>query len=346
MMRNCNLMKILDASGNFVKVLKMFLIYGMSPATPPGKMKREKIPYGGQIVELDLYEPDRCIYGTWLLITGLTLPGEKDKRITGLAEAMRRCGIRVAALSLPGLKSLNIDTADINAIKGSIDFLFRKYSKPVGIHGYCIGGGYALAAAADPFFDGMIDTFVLVGPHYDVSQACDNLYDVYKGNPENERELDGFLWLNLLLAYRHMNRIDLSAADRAELEYLMWTYCEDKSLERKRKFYEKCLKGTDFTGIEDIIPDKEISQELSPAGKMKNLASKVFIIHDKNDIEVSPGQAEKLFKELCERGSGSVQKMHVSSILTHTEIMNMAKPSDAFRTIMIFSELFSLKEAL
>jgi hypothetical protein len=329
---------------NILKTIWMFTIYGMSPAIPPGKMCRVGVPYNGNTYEFDLYEPEECRYGTWLLATGLTLPGEKDKRITGLAEAMRRMGLRVAALAFPGLKSINMNLADIDAIKAAIKYLYGTYSSPIGIHGYCIGGGYALAAASSPELSGMVDSFVLVGPHYDISQAWANLYDVYMVPPKNERDWDCFLWMNLILAYRHRDKLDFCKADKAELEYLCWTYCNDKSLVRKKRFYDKCLKGIDFAKIEDIVPEKTIADQLSPAGKLKNLPSKVFILHDIHDVEVRPGQADKLFDELNEREPRTVQQMHVSSVLSHAEITNLANPKDIYQTVWMFSKLFSIRQ--
>lgn len=293
-------------------------------------------------VEYDLYEPSGPVRGTWVLVHGVTLQGERDHRLVNFARALARSQIRVAAVAVPGLKSLRFDSTDLTVLQDLIKKLYLTYKEPVGVMGFSLGGGYALTAACQECMRNMIDLLILFGPHYNLSDVWTGLRTRASKEPQSHdhNEWDAYLWANMSMAYRSRDFLPISSGEKDELVRQMENYCINDSLQNKREFYERVLKNQNINFMEQQLSDKAYFESLSPAGRLSSISTRVCLLHDKNDQLVLPEQSRLIFQELSEKNNVSGHKILITTLLSHVSTGSGRRLMDLFRFLEIFGEIF------
>jgi pimeloyl-ACP methyl ester carboxylesterase len=288
----------------------------------------------------DLYTPEGHIIRTVIIISGLTILGEKDPRVINFARALTEFGIRVAAIALPGLKSYRFEEGDIGAIIDLATILNDKYGQKIGIVAFSIGGTLALTAVIDPSLSAIVDPLILFSPGYSLSEIWDRLKAKLEGTPTNDEDWDNYYWLRLIMAFRTMDSSDFNRFEREELIRMLRIWCFEPTLDEKKEFYERTLKGREAENIENQESETEQLNKISPAGKLHDIDAGVFILHDQYDGLIPPEDSERLFGELSERGQGNIQKICVTPLLSHVTARTTWRVHDLFRIFSIVGEIF------
>ncbi len=292
-------------------------------------------------IDYDLYEPCSGSEKTVITIHGLTLEGEKDSRLVNFSRTLAESNIRTAAISLPKIKSFKFSELDIKAIENLVTFLYNEYGGKIGIVAFSAGAGLALCAATRSPVSNHIDPLILFGPYYSLSMLWHSIVENYNKSPSSDTEWDNFIWLRMVMAYRVLDTLALSNEEKKEVADFLRSYCHITSIEQKRSFYTRILKGRDNTNIKGQTDDEETQDNLSIKGKCSLLTAKTFIIHDINDHLIPPEHSEKLYEELCSRDVNTAQQLLITPLLSHVTGKSIMHFFDIFQMIRIFRQLYS-----
>jgi pimeloyl-ACP methyl ester carboxylesterase len=291
-------------------------------------------------VEYDSYESGTDTGRVFILLHGVTLQGERDPRLINFSRALAESGIRAAVIALPALKQCRFDMGDVEAIIDLATELNSESGKKVGIIGFSLGGGLALRAAADPRISEFIDPLLLFGPYYSLPEVWGSIVEKSTSAPRDEKGLDDFIWLRLVMAYRVLDLLNLDDKDKQELIDLLESYCFKPPLERKRRFFERVLSELDINQMAVHAETTEDLEDLSPMGKLTGLNSRVLILHDKYDNLIPHGQSEKIIEELRSCNPDGTQKLLVTPLLVHVTAGSLWRIFDVFRILAIMGEIF------
>lgn len=289
--------------------------------------------------QYDLYNPVGPIIRTIILISGLTILGEKDPRVINFSRALAEFRIRVAAIALPGLKSYRFEEGDIRAIIDLARFLNGRCGQKIGIVAFSIGGTLALTAVTDPSLSAIVDPLLLFSPGYSLSGIWHRLKAKLDETPASDDDWDNYYWLRLIMAFRNIDSSDLNQVEREELIRMLRIWCFEPPLDEKKEFYERTIKGREAENIENQESDIDQLNKISPAGKLQAINAGVFILHDQYDGLIPPEDSERLFAELSERGQGNIQKLCVTPLLSHVTARTTWRVHDLFRIFSIVGEI-------
>ncbi|HUT52979.1 MAG TPA: phosphatase PAP2 family protein [bacterium] len=304
---------------------------------PRVRESRSSTPEG---VEYDLYEPaSRPGARTFILVTGLTVSGEKDHRLVNFARCLAESGITAAAVSLPGLKNCRFSEADVGRISDLAAYLDSRSGEKPGVIAFSFGAGLALLAAADEKNHGHLDPVILFGPYHFLPEVLDQLARKYNRAPESGEDWDNYVWLRTLLAYRDRDKLGLDQEEMKELMDLAGSYCSEPSLARKRAFHERTLSRL-YPSLSVSDLESEPLARLSPASRLADVRARVLILHDANDILVPPEQSRRIFAELGSRPAGGGQRLLITPWLSHVTARSAWKILDVFRILSIMGEIF------
>jgi pimeloyl-ACP methyl ester carboxylesterase len=123
----------------------------------------------GQARQADLYRTADAKWGM-VLVPGVARAGKDDPRLVAFAHALARAGWAVLVPDLPGLRELNVEPGDVDAIADAVDRGFRDYGR-MDLAAISYAAGPAVLAAASPQAAGKLGTVVAVGGYSDLTQV-------------------------------------------------------------------------------------------------------------------------------------------------------------------------------
>ena len=144
----------------------------------------------------------------------------------------------------------------------------------------------------------------------------------------------------MALAYRRIDALNFTEAEKAELRDVLANYCFERSLRRKEEVYRRLIAPHGFLDLRDESVDSVTLQKLSPAGQMNSLQASIFIIHDPHDPLFPPEQSRLLLAELARRGVAYTQRLVVTPLLSHVNPRAVLRFGDLTAVLDAFGSLF------
>jgi len=264
--------------------------------------------------------------GQWdkqvIAVHGVTINGKDDKRLQHFGRALAVSGTACIIPTLRGLSSFHWKPSDMDDLS-SLALEFAATGKELGLVGFSYGGSYSLAAAASAALSGKIAFVLTFGAYH----CLDALYKGYASGedscPEDDAEMDNWVYLRLLLAYKNAEQLQLAKELAERMESLLRRYCHESSLEEKRSFAKQYLENLDLIGVELKSLNHDELALLSPAGKMAGLKCRAGLLHDPNDKVVSCDHAAMLESEL--EAAGADFDVLVTGLISHVTPGSMLK---------------------
>jgi fermentation-respiration switch protein FrsA (DUF1100 family) len=249
-------------------------------------------------------------------------------------------GVRVAAPALPALKTCRFEERDLHILTGLIRELHEQEGPAVGLVGFSVGGGLALAAAAAEGARDGVDLAVVFGAHYDLDPVWQALVRKHQGGPpSDDGDWEDYIWLRLIMAYRRLPSLALEEKEREELIAVLSDYC-DLPIAAKKKYFEAAVKFhpelKELTGFDDAA----VLSRLSPRGLLRDLKAEVMIFHDPHDLLVPAVQAQRLYEELRSRGTDGRQRLLITPLISHVNARATRHVMDVFPMLGMMGELF------
>lgn len=241
------------------------------------------------------------------LILALALKSsESDKRqIDNFAEAAARLGFVVLVPHSKDLQVGNIKIEDKDTFIGAFEFLKNQpwvNEKKISYVGISAGSSIALKAASDPAISDKVQGVLFFGGYFDAKDYFSSLI-LGKARFEDEE----IIWEPDPGAIWHAKEVIISLAPEDERPVLNSVLHEGKDISSRTmselspesKFailVFSTTKPEELTEIWDGAPQivNEHIQRLSPSDGIKNLRTRVFILHDRGDRYVSFLESRKL----------------------------------------------------
>jgi len=291
-------------------------------------------------IEYDLYEPVRNVIRTVIAVSGFTLKGEREDRLVHFCRALAASGVRVAAPALPAMKSFRFDESDLDIMIALIRELHEQEGSTVGLVGFSVGGGLALAASAAEETRNAVDLAVVFGAHYELGSVWRELVGRHQGPPPtHDRDWEDYVWLRMIVAYRRLPSLRMKDAEREEMLGLLASYC-DLPITKKKAFFERVISpSSDLTELSGL-DEPEFPAGLSPRGLLGNVKAAVMIFHDPHDLLVPVDQARGLYEELKSRGPEARQRLLITPLLSHVNAKASRRVMDVFPMLGMVGELF------
>jgi hypothetical protein len=137
-----------------LKVLPMLPSRWLNPVTPKPRVATLTFPSSRGPVAGDLYRPaDDGPHPGMVVCLGVVPFDVNHPQVPRLGEALARSGFAALLYWSPAMRDLRLDTADIDDIALAYDCLVTQDfvdSRRSGLFGTCVGGSFALMAAANP----------------------------------------------------------------------------------------------------------------------------------------------------------------------------------------------------
>jgi pimeloyl-ACP methyl ester carboxylesterase len=288
----------------------------------------------------DIYEPAGVPAGSYLLIYGLDLAGEKDPRLVRFAYACGAAGLRSAIPALPGLKSYRFDPGDLEALADLVNHLRQRTACPIGMIGFSAGGSIALLAACDERIAGWVDPLLLFSPYYSLDDLWITHNESPPWQPASPRDWEHYIWTQLVLAYLSAGRSGFSPEEREGLFDMLSRYCNEP-IECKLDFYRRVLQGRPIPGLKDITVEPEILERFALRGKLNRVKGRVIILHDPADYLIPPEHSHMIHAELQQRGMAGSQRLLVTPLISHVTPHYAFRWREMIEIIDMFGELFT-----
>lgn len=227
---------------------------------------------------LDLYLPKEVEQTSFvILVPGFTPEGSRDPRIVRLAHSFARAGIGAAVPDSPSIREQRFSRQDIDLVKETFWFLKEQpytHEKKIGLSGFSIAGAYALRATAEL---GSEPLFVhSLGGFYDLGGLMVEILSeraILEGKERVWRP-DAFP--------REIAKSILSkelGADKTEQLFLK----EDMSTKEAQVHVDSLSFGA-----------RETLKDISPAPLLSQMKTRVFLMHDKNDLAIPVEESQKI----------------------------------------------------
>jgi pimeloyl-ACP methyl ester carboxylesterase len=266
----------------------------------------------------DVWEPRTRSLETVIAVHGATLNGKDDHRLQAFARSLAASGIRCVVPTMVGLSRIQFVATDADDLAALAAELANTYAPPIMV-GFSFGGTCALLAAAKA---GHSVRYVLsFGAAYSYEALFNELHSWWRTPPTNTRERKERLYANLIMAFRSARDIGLENNIESVASPLR-RFCEGlpnaeadtlecwlESFEPLKPF-EAAYRGVDRLAL----------NAASPAGQLKGLTCGTGIVHDPNDILVSPRHAKLLAQELQALHNGEKHRLLVTSLLEHVDL--------------------------
>jgi rhamnosyltransferase len=265
----------------------------------------------------DLYEPKARRPRTVVLIYGLTLEGELDPRVVAFAQALRGSGVRAVVPVLPGLKSFRFLAEDLTAVEDLLTTLQDEHGGPVAVAAFSTGAALALAAASRADLREHVDPILLFGPACDLELLWEGFRETCRRSPVTAKEWDHAIYVHAALAFRCREQLGLSQEDAGALVNLLDSYCRQPSLDEKKSFYERVLRGRESQALEMQSLEHEAVDRLYSMENIHLVDSRVLMIHDPFDHVVPAQHAKEVFRALRSREVSRGERMVLTSFLAH-----------------------------
>ncbi len=302
---------------DLLRLIGLFMRVARRRASRVGDVQRNAMSSHG--MAYDLFRPKGRADATLIALHGGTWNGKDDPRLQHLAQCLAASGALCIVPTLPGLSRFQWIPDDIVGLVDLVDE-FSSLGARVGLIGFSYGGSYALMAAAHPLVATRVGFVLSFGAYYSLGDLFRHQMTFGRTWPQQARDWDNWLYLQLAMARRHAARLPLAEAVIHELTDLLERYCHASTIEEKRTFYQRHLGSEVLIELEKAMMNDELCGQLSPAGKLNAIRCPVGLLHAAGDSLVPSEHARGIARELS--ASGTIPRMLVTDLLNHVDFSN------------------------
>jgi len=309
----------------FLKVFPMLPSRPVDWVTRPPSIEKVKYPTRSGQTEGDLYRPSTGgPFPGIVVCLGVVPFGVDHPQVPILGNALARSGFAALLYWSPAMRDFRLDPEDVENIALAYDWLIEQpYVDPArsGLFGTCVGGAFALMAAASPLIRNRVDFIGAYAPYSsmwtfarDVASAtrsCGDGREPWQVDPLTRKVfVHSFTALlepgeaeRLRIAFAdeggRLDGCDLSADGQAV--YALLTAQDEGEAE---------------TALHYLPPNmQERLAALSPMNYLKDIQARLMVVlHDRGDQVVPVGESRRLLSALAGRAGVHYTEMQFSHL--------------------------------
>jgi hypothetical protein len=298
----------------FLKVLPMLPSRPIDWVTKPPVIERLRVPTGVGEVDADLYLPGTAGPHPGILVSLGVVPfGVDHPQVPRLGEALARSGFAALIYWSPAMRDLRLDPEDVPLIAAAYERLLVHPAvdpERSGLLGTCVGGGFALLAAAHPSIRDRVSFVAAFAPYSsmwtlarDIASSSRLVGELREPWPVDQLTRRVFVHsMTGLLEPDQAERLgslDLSTTAAADLD--------QSSLSADAAAVYSLLVPLDADTAEDLLRQlparlREQLDALSPLDVLSGLRAPLIVFgHDRDDLVVPVGESRCLRAALAGR---------------------------------------------
>ena len=289
----------------FLKVLPMLPSKPVDWLTPAPKVARVRYPVPGGTGEGDLYRPSTAGPHPGVVVCLGVVPfGVDHPQVPRLGEALARAGFTALLWWSPAMRDIRLDPEDINGIALAYEWLIEQPyidSDRSGLLGTCVGGSFALMAAAEPAIRDRVGFVAAWAPYASIRSLA---RDIASGTtcPNGETESWNVDQLTRGVYVRSLT----ATLESDEAELLRSAFSEHNGSVDSRSFSAEgqaileLLAATDYNTAESAIEQLPIALQkrldaMSPERCLQEIEAPLIILaHDRDDAVIPIGESRRL----------------------------------------------------
>jgi fermentation-respiration switch protein FrsA (DUF1100 family) len=307
-------------------------VYPVLPSRPvdwvTGKPVVERVRYpsrdeNGELceVESDLYRPstggEHARYPGIVVCLGVVPFGQDHPQVPRLGEALARSGFAALLYWSPEMRDCRLDPADIGNIALAYQWLLeRPYVDPArsGLLGTCVGGSFALMAAASPSVRDRVAFLSAYAPYSSMLTLARDIASRTRsrGNLREPWQVDPLtykVFLRSLTALLQPSERELLRNAFAEQDALTDHTMDPAELSEDGRAVYRLLTAADAGEAEIALREglpaalRERLATMSPMSYLRDIhAPLIVILHDRDDQVVPVGESRRLRSALALAG--------------------------------------------
>jgi dienelactone hydrolase len=300
----------------FVKVLPMLPSKPIDWVTTTPKVERVRYPTPAGETDADLYRPATDGPHPGIVVCLGVVPFEVDHpQVPRLGAALARAGFAALLYWSPAMRDLRLDPEDVEGIALAYQWLVEQPfidAGRSGLLGTCVGGSFALMAAAEPAIRDRVAFVVAWAPYCSMRTLARDIASAtsYAGAAREPWQVDQLtrkVYVRSLtdaLEPDEAARLRIACAERSE------HFDVDGLSEDGRAVYP-LLTALDAGSAEAAVARlpramQERLDAMSPVGYLADIrASLILLAHDRDDQVIPIGQSRRLRAAL--RGRAGVR---------------------------------------
>ena len=309
----------------FLKVFPMLPSRFLNRITPTPLIERVQYPTTAGMAEGDLYRPSSPGTNPGIVVCLGVVPFEVNHpQVPRLGEALARAGFVVLLYWSPAMRDFRLVSDDIENISLAYDWLIKQPfvdASRSGLLGTCVGGSYAIMAAAQPLVRGRLAFLSAYAPFSSINTFAKDILT-------SSVEIDGQIlpWkVDQLTRRVFVHSLTDGLEDNEAQKFRTTLAFDGKSFdglglsEDGRKIYEVLTGSTRENADEKLkqLPDwlQEKLKTISPVNHLDGLKVPLFVIlHDAGDQVIPVGESRRLVDLLQSRQTVNYTEMHFSHL--------------------------------
>jgi hypothetical protein len=314
-----------EAAIFFLKVFPMLPSRPVDWVTKPPSIEKVRYPTRSGQAEGDLYRPSTgCPFPGIVVCLGVVPFGVDHPQVPVLGNALARSGFAALLYWSPAMRDFRLDPEDVENIALAYDWLIEQpYVDPArsGLFGTCVGGAFALMAAASPLIRNRVGFIGAYAPYSsmwtfarDVASAtrsCGNGREPWQVDPLTRKVFVHSF--TALLEPGEAERLRIAFTDESRLP-------DGCDLSADGQAVYALLTAQDADEAEAALYHlPPIMQErltaMSPLNYLKDIhAPLIVVLHDRGDQVVPVGESRRLLSALAGRAGVHYTEMQFSHL--------------------------------
>ncbi len=336
-------------------VLKMFprAIKPVDWVTARPVVEKVSVPTKAGAIEVELYRPpSRGPHPGVVATFGINPTGAIDPRVAQMGEALARAGFAALLYWSPAMRDLRLEPADISELVAAYETLIEQPSVDPGRSGFlgiCIGGSFALMAAANPAIRDRVRFVFVYAPYSSMRTFAVDIASGTRalGDVREPWEVDPLTWKT----YAHVIT-DWLRPDEAQLltaafeDRIAWNDSRTAIVHRPARPVDagelsddgraalRLLRADagDIDGALRALPPsaQAFLTTMSPMSYVTEIrARRIMLVHDRFDHVIPVGESRRLWSALAGRAGATYAELG----MRHLKMPGGASPRRIAREI-------------
>ncbi|MFN3604191.1 MAG: hypothetical protein ACK4UJ_05745 [Leptonema sp. (in: bacteria)] len=270
-----------------------------------------------------VFVPEKKWKGIIVVIHGMTVKGIEDKRLWKQCEILRQMNYKVYLPHYPEIQNLKINKESIHKIKKDILEIYKENQKPIKILSVSFSGGLSIVASSKKEIRNKVDSLLIIGTYANIK----TIFEFFI-KEENIDPYGYFIllknFLEIIPEYKNQKLkkvFELAAKDNALSTNFLEAYLS-KNPDLKKIFQKlSCDKRFKIKILKRILNSpviKDLGNSLDVLPVVKNLNSRIALIHGKYDKVIPPNESILIIQE-CKKYNIPTQ-ICLTSILDHGNV--------------------------
>ncbi len=290
-----------------------------------------------------LYTHKRGVRGTLVLIHGVTARASEDPNLVHLARCIASLGYRCLTPPLEGLANFEHSVRDVDTVSAAIQRAFELGNERVGVLAFSYGASYALSAIARPSASKCCKAILAFGAYYSLADALEQQRNLLARNPKPEFDDADLLYLRYTLLACQRSELELPDVAWSAILFTLANFMSSSSLEDKKRALLDHAKSFDFVDLMQRYQRRVLPAELSPAGRLHEVACPVALLHDPNDRFVPAEHLQRIRHDLDARNGYPPTAALTTPMLSHVQVDPRRNLLDAAHLIRMLKPTFGFE---